>query len=268
MAKKNNERIDLSKSDDELLKDVENGATGVQTVAPSEETGAQPGVAGEGDELVKPVIPVEGVNPPQPEVPASVLEPDLSEEATDKAIEFGPEEPKKKGFAWLWTLIGIAIVLAFLGWTFLKKGDKTDANAPEQTEETVPVADSANDDSVASLPSEGSSDEAVASEAENSTNGAENGAEGGAAMDEGKVSANSSVANAGKDNTVTANASQPSTAEATVPSTSIQGSDVEAEAMKVIRGEYGNNPVRRNNLGSKYQEIQNRVNELKRTGKF
>ena len=44
--------------------------------------------------------------------------------------------------------------------------------------------------------------------------------------------------------------------------------DVEAEAMKVIRGDYGNNPIRRKNLGPKYREIQKRVNEMKRKGKF
>ncbi|MDE6681836.1 MAG: hypothetical protein K2J87_00240 [Muribaculaceae bacterium] len=247
MAKKNNDRFELNKGGSRKF-DLEKG-TGKHRFDLSKDdelideenvgAGVQPGEPVEGDGSVKPVIPVEGVNPPQPEVPASVLEPDLSEEATDKAIEFGPEEPKKKGFAWLWALIGIAIVLAFLGWTFLKKGDKTDANAPEQTEEAVAVVDSANDDSIAALPSEGTSDEAVASVAGNSDNGAENGAEGGSAVE-------NSVA----------------------PSASTSGSDVETEAMKVIRGEYGNNPVRRNNLGSKYQEIQNRVNELKRTGKF
>lgn len=45
-------------------------------------------------------------------------------------------------------------------------------------------------------------------------------------------------------------------------------SDIETEALKVIRGEYGNNPERRTNLGSKYQPIQDRVNELKRQGMF
>lgn len=44
--------------------------------------------------------------------------------------------------------------------------------------------------------------------------------------------------------------------------------DVEAEALKVIRGDYGNNPERKLNLGNKYQSIQNRVNELKRQGVF
>lgn len=45
-------------------------------------------------------------------------------------------------------------------------------------------------------------------------------------------------------------------------------SNVETEALKVIRGDYGNNPERRKNLGGNYQSIQNRVNELKRQGVF
>lgn len=45
-------------------------------------------------------------------------------------------------------------------------------------------------------------------------------------------------------------------------------SNVETEALKVIRGDYGNNPERKRNLGSNYQIIQNRVNELKRQGAF
>lgn len=249
MAKKNNGRIDLSK-DDELMEDVENVGANDQTVA-----------SGEDGEATEPVIPVEGVNPPQPEVPASVQEPNLSKAATDKAIEYGPEEPKKKGFAWLWALIGIAIVLAFLGWVFLKKGDKTDSNTPEQTEESVAVADSVNEDSVATLPSETNSDEGDASDARNSNEVAENGTDGSASVDNGTISANSSADNAGQATAVPANQGNASAA-------SMPGNDVEAEAMKVIRGEYGNNPVRRNNLGSKYQEIQSRVNELKRTGKF
>lgn len=45
-------------------------------------------------------------------------------------------------------------------------------------------------------------------------------------------------------------------------------SNIETEALKVIRGNYGNNPERIKNLGSNYQSIQNRVNELKRQGAF
>lgn len=45
-------------------------------------------------------------------------------------------------------------------------------------------------------------------------------------------------------------------------------SNVEQEALKVIRGEYGNIPERREKLGNKYQEIQNKVNQLKKEGVF
>lgn len=44
--------------------------------------------------------------------------------------------------------------------------------------------------------------------------------------------------------------------------------DVEAEAMKVIRGDYGLGQERKEKLGAKYQIIQSRVNELKREGIF
>lgn len=45
-------------------------------------------------------------------------------------------------------------------------------------------------------------------------------------------------------------------------------SDIEKEALKVIRGEYGNNPIRKNKLGDDYQNIQNKVNEMKKAGVF
>lgn len=44
--------------------------------------------------------------------------------------------------------------------------------------------------------------------------------------------------------------------------------NIEQEALNVIRGDYGNVPERRERLGSKYQDIQNRVNQLKREGAF
>ncbi len=44
--------------------------------------------------------------------------------------------------------------------------------------------------------------------------------------------------------------------------------NIEQEAMNVIRGNYGNIPERREKLGHKYNEIQNRVNQLKREGVF
>ena len=48
----------------------------------------------------------------------------------------------------------------------------------------------------------------------------------------------------------------------------IQTNNIESEALRVIRGDYGNNPVRQNRLGANYQTIQDRVNQLKRDGFF
>lgn len=44
--------------------------------------------------------------------------------------------------------------------------------------------------------------------------------------------------------------------------------DVEAEAMKVIRGDYGVGQERKDKLGPQYRPIQNRVNQLKKEGAF
>lgn len=46
---------------------------------------------------------------------------------------------------------------------------------------------------------------------------------------------------------------------------SISGT-IEEEAIKVIRGNYGNGDVRKRNLGRRYSEIQNKVNEMYRNG--
>lgn len=45
-------------------------------------------------------------------------------------------------------------------------------------------------------------------------------------------------------------------------------SDIEQEAMKVIRGDYGVGQERKDKLGNQYGPIQNRVNQLKREGAF
>ena len=41
---------------------------------------------------------------------------------------------------------------------------------------------------------------------------------------------------------------------------------IEEEAKEVIRGKYGNGDVRKRNLGDRYTEIQNKVNEMYRNG--
>lgn len=56
--------------------------------------------------------------------------------------------------------------------------------------------------------------------------------------------------------------------QSSVQSTVSVSSDIESEAIKVIRGDYGNYPERKKALGDKYQLIQYRVNQLKHQGVF
>lgn len=41
---------------------------------------------------------------------------------------------------------------------------------------------------------------------------------------------------------------------------------IEETAISVIRGDYGNNPIRRRKLGDRYQKIQDKVNQMYREG--
>lgn len=61
-----------------------------------------------------------------------------------------------------------------------------------------------------------------------------------------------------------AHAHQPSTSTAVVP-TMVNG-DVEENARRVIRGDFGNGQTRKDKLGTSYSEIQRRVNEMYRQG--
>ena len=205
-------------------------------------------------------IEVHPIRTPQPEEPASVTEPNLSEEAIKAEIENGPEEPRKKGYAWLWALIGIAIVLAFLGMLFLNRGSKDEGADTIQSETVLSSADSvATDDSAVAVVSE-----AVASDSQNSN------------VVEQAVAAGSEVAaNVAETATKAADAVASKATEtaakvtetASNAASSVSGS-IESEALNAIRGEYGNGIVRKEKLGTSYSEVQSRVNEMKRAGKF
>ena len=66
----------------------------------------------------------------------------------------------------------------------------------------------------------------------------------------------------------TDNNSNIATATTRVASNTNVSNDVEAEAMKVIRGDYGVGQERKDKLGNQYEAIQRRVNELKQEGAF
>ena len=47
----------------------------------------------------------------------------------------------------------------------------------------------------------------------------------------------------------------------------LSSKSIDEAALSVIRGDYGNNPIRKRRLGDRYQEIQKRVNQMYREGK-
>lgn len=154
-----------------------------------------------------------------------------------------PNESKSK--TWLWILLG-AIVLGVIGYMlFSKSGDKA-VETSEQKIEAVAKSSVPTDTTIV----EDAVDEEIVPENNNDV-----------ANNPETQSSNAVETPATVDNT--SNVS-PSTS-ANVPNVS---NDVEAEAMKVIRGDYGIGQERKDKLGSKYQTIQSRVNELKREGIF
>ncbi|MDE7414300.1 MAG: hypothetical protein K2N05_11035 [Muribaculaceae bacterium] len=196
----------------------------------------------------RPVIPP--AQTPQPEEPASVLEPEVTPQRVADAIEYGPEEPKKKGFAWLWALIGIAIVLAVLGMIFLRDGNKE-----EQAEEPVETV-------AEGMPG----DSAVSDEAEAPTPEAENNAEAAPAA---ATAESTPVAAPAAPTASEPVAAAPATPKASAVDLSAQPTgSVKEEAKNVIKGIYGDGSERKNRLGDRYKEIQRRVNKMKRSGKF
>lgn len=162
-----------------------------------------------------------------------------------------PEASEKKNGKWLWIILTL-IVIALLIWWLLS--GKTSEPQPLEEDTAEQVATPTEDETAdvteeTALPTEGvdvpeagNTDETVTPAAPANTPAADT---------EVSKSTASQNATTAADNTST-NASD----------------DIEAEAMKVIRGDYGAGQERKNRLGSKYQTIQARVNELKRKGIF
>lgn len=156
------------------------------------------------------------------------------------------DAPKSRKMIWL--IIGV-IVLCFLGYFIFSKPDN-DGQKPVVVEDKTEVEN-------ISVPSDTTnSKEAVKegvgeTESEVVKNSNNNVDESTAMVESVKPTETTTIDNA----------------KTSVRTTNVSN-DVEAEAMKVIRGDYGIGQERKNKLGDKYQTIQNRVNELKREGLF
>lgn len=172
-----------------------------------------------------------------------VEDPEVTVENEVEAPDNTPTPNEPKSNKWIWIILGI-IVVCVLGYFLLSKSDDKTAQEPEvpsteSVQESVVPADSTE----AATPS--IEDEATACE------------------DNQDVKESETPEAPATPVETPATTKSPSTATATNIS-----NDVEAEAMKVIRGDYGVGQERKDKLGSQYKTIQSRVNELKREGIF
>lgn len=167
----------------------------------------------------------------------------FNNQGEDSMVPHTPPESGRKGiWTWLITILVLLIVLLIFWFLFMRDTEKepTEQQATEQlaSEPAVPV-EAPESDSV------------VASEV--------------AVEEEFVEAAESPSATGSSSNSASTSSSVPVSAS-TLSSAAI--SDIDVEAWNVIRGEYGDGQVRKNRLGARYHEIQNRVNHLKREGKF
>ncbi|MCX4294645.1 MAG: hypothetical protein OSJ56_11400 [Prevotella sp.] len=158
-----------------------------------------------------------------------------------------PEPENTKSNRWIWWVVGV-IILCIIGYFLFSKSGKEQPAQPE-TEVIEEVSAIECVDEATDQP-EVVQDEANAEEAFKASQTEQ-------PAEDPKAGAQAPVTNVVPEQTQ----------QKATESTSISN-DVEAEAMKVIRGEYGIGQERKDKLGAKYQPIQNRVNELKREGVF
>lgn len=154
-----------------------------------------------------------------------------------------PNKPKSK--TWLWIPLGV-IVIGVIGYMFFSNSDDKAVEAPEPEVEAVAEPTVPTDTTVV----EDNDIEEVASD-----NGDE-------------VANNPEVQSPNAVETPSPVDNTPNVSTSTSANATNVSNDVEVEAMKVIRGDYGIGQERKDKLGSKYQTIQSRVNELKREGIF
>lgn len=161
-----------------------------------------------------------------------------------------PEPEVNKNNKWLWIALAIIVIILLIWWLLPGKSTESEPIVEEETIEEVVTPSENNED----VP-----DEAEISAGDDAVDGYANNEEG----------SNLSEPAVNNPETAPATAAPQTTnnvAQNNAPS--VVSNDVEAEALKVIRGEYGIGQDRKNKLGNQYEAIQRRVNELKREGAF
>lgn len=157
-------------------------------------------------------------------------------EPAAKPVGVAPKPEGKSNKKWLW-IIAI-IIIAILAWLLWPSSTVHVVVEEETVEEATSSTDKTTDEAT---------DEKTTSDVQNEAD----------AQDE---DVNADVE--------TAPATTPTSPMTTPMAITSVSNDIEAEALKVIRGDYGVGQERKDKLGARYQSIQKRVNELKSEGAF
>lgn len=162
-----------------------------------------------------------------------------------------PESSGKSSMKWMIWVCVIAIVALIIWWCLPKATTTVDDEEVIQTESATTMA-----------PEEAVSDSTPA------------------VANESKETAETPEANTAKEKVTesavpaqsAATPAQPAAASEAAPAAPKKAfkpkNSLDRQALEVISGKKGNNPVRKKNLGKKYRKVQRRVNELKREGVF
>ena len=174
-------------------------------------------------------------------VVAPIAEPQPT--APGNSVKSTPEPEEKKKSKWFWVILIIIVIILLIWWLLHGKSTESEPIVEEETieEVTTPAENTEEVSNEVEIPAGGDAVEENANNDENSN-------------------PSESVVNTPE--------STPAATQTTNNAPSVVSNDVEAEALKVIRGEYGVGQERKNKLGNQYEAIQHRVNELKREGAF
>lgn len=230
-----------------------------------------------------PLIDTENVTPT-----VDPLMGEISPETMDPIVT---REKKQMKWGWVWIALGvIAAFLCILFLWLLPMRDKDKDSAPEEVNQEVVVpttdenADNVGGPTDVTTPETSESAETVETPETSATTTTSSAPEAVAPAEQPAPQPAAETAAPATQPAAQATDNAPEEAAAQVKTSSRRhhsGSsvaltatsadvtdDYKAEAMKVIRGEYGNNPDRKRILGDRYRKIQKHVNKLKRRGKF
>ena len=171
---------------------------------------------------------------------------------------------------WMW-IVGAILVVAIIAWLCVRGCSSNDQGVTtEPTVEAVEATGASEEEAVVEEPAtENEGEQSVSSEAEvDGPTTEEIASASTATAPEAPASAATATSASTPTIATSETVSRPSGNTVSATPAAQVSSDIEAEALKVIRGEYGTGFERKLKLGSKYREIQNRVNELKRQGAF